>query len=92
MVAEFRGVRIEVFPREHMPPHFHVCYNSRHATYRIDNCELLEGSLGHREDKIVQYWYLKQGGKKAVEQAWKKTRPGDLQVGRYEGNIFDNRK
>jgi len=88
LIAKVEGVRIEVYPKEHMPPHFHVSYNGHHATYRIDNCELMNGSLGSKEDRIVKYYYLKQGGKKVLEKAWTNTRPGDRLVGEYTGNTF----
>ena len=88
LVKEIKGVRIEVYPKEHMPPHFHASCNGRHATYRIDNCELMNGSLGSKEDRIVKYYYFKQGGKKVLEKAWANTRPGDRLVGKYTGNTF----
>jgi len=82
LVEEIKGVRIDVYPKEHMPPHFHVSYNGHHATYRIDNCELMNGSLGSKEDRVVKYWF-DQSGKTKLEKAWNKTRPGDHTTGKY---------
>jgi len=81
-IARIGGVIIEVYSKEHAPPHFHVRYSGKNATYRIANCESLEGSLGANEDKIVKYWFEK-GGKDLLIEAWNKTRPGDCSVGKY---------
>jgi len=83
-ITRVGGVIIEVYSKEHAPPHFHVRYSGKNATYRIDNCERLEGSLGTNEDKIVKYWFKKGGGKDLLIDAWNKTRPGDCSIGMYE--------
>ncbi len=49
-VARIGNVVIKIYPREHMPPHFHVSHDDNEAIYRIDNCELIEGSLGSDDD------------------------------------------
>jgi len=82
-ITRVGGVIIEVYSKEHAPPHFHVRYSGKNAAYRIDNCERLEGSLGTNEDKIVKYWFKKEG-KDLLIDAWNKTRPGDCSVGKYE--------
>ncbi|MBC7348464.1 MAG: DUF4160 domain-containing protein [Candidatus Aminicenantes bacterium] len=82
-IARIGGVVIEVYSKEHPPPHFHVRYSGKNASYRIDNCERVEGSLGTKEDKIVKYWFEKEG-KDILIDAWNRTRPGDCSVGRYE--------
>ena len=83
-IARIGGVIIEVFSKEHAPPHFHVRYSGKKATYRIENCERMEGNLGREEDEIVKYWFNKGGGKSNLIDAWNRTRPGDCSVGKYE--------
>jgi hypothetical protein len=39
--------------------------------------------LGTNEDKIVKYWFKKEG-KDLLIDAWNKTRPGDCSIGMYE--------
>lgn len=88
-VARIGNVVIKIYPREHMPPHFHVTHDDNEAIYRIDNCELIEGSLGSDDDKIVKYWF-RQGGKSILEKVWENTRPGDCIVGTYQAGGHKN--
>lgn len=79
-LVEKRGeLSIHIYPREHAPPHFHVKSSDKEASYSIDSCELLNGTLGSRGDKIVKYFH-KQRKDKLIE-IWNKTRPGDCAVG-----------
>lgn len=85
-LARIGSVIIEVFSREHAPPHFHVIHSGKEATYKIHNCERMEGNLGNDEDKIVKYWF-KTGGKSSLVDAWNRTRPGGCSVGKYDDEI-----
>jgi hypothetical protein len=82
-IARIGGVIIEIFSKEHAPPHFHVRHSGKKATYIIENCERVEGSLGGGEDEIVRYWF-KGEGRSVLIDAWNRTRPGDCSVGKYE--------
>ena len=81
-VARIGGVIIKVFSNEHAPPHFHVNYSGKQASFRIENCDVLEGNLNNKEEKIVKYWF-KGEGKSNLIDAWNRTRPGDCSVGKY---------
>jgi uncharacterized protein DUF4160 len=81
-VARIRGVSIHIYSNEHAPPHFHVKCAEESAKYTIESCDRLEGGLGTREERIVQYWF-KQKGKAVLIEAWNRTRPGGCSVGRY---------
>ncbi|MBC7350160.1 MAG: DUF4160 domain-containing protein [Candidatus Aminicenantes bacterium] len=82
-IAQIDGFIIEVFPKEHAPPHFHVRHAGKRATYRIDNCDTLEGSLGTNGDKFVKYCFEKEGIKELLIEIWNRTRPGDCSIGKY---------
>ncbi len=82
LVARIEGVSIHVYSNEHPPPHFHVKYGGQKASFRIDTCDILEGSLGKRQNKIVKYWHEGQG-KPVLIKVWDQTRPGDDTVGVY---------
>ncbi len=88
-VTRIGKVIIKIYPCEHMPPHFHVIHDNNEASYRIDNCELIEGSLGSNDDKIVRYWF-RRGGKLTLKEIWDKTRPGGSIVGNNEANSSKN--
>ena len=39
------GMRVEIYPGEHAPPHFHVKSESINASFSIDDCSLLRGNV-----------------------------------------------
>jgi hypothetical protein len=80
-VARIGGVIIKVYSKEHAPPHFHVKYSGKQASFKIENCDILEGNLNNNEEKIVKYWF-KIGGKFNLIDAWNRTRPDDCSVGK----------
>ena len=44
-ISEFLGVVIEMFWRDHGPPHFHATYAEHEAIIEIRTCAVLRGSL-----------------------------------------------
>jgi len=38
-------IEIEVYPKEHAPPHFHITTPSFAVSCRIDDCSILSGSI-----------------------------------------------
>lgn len=82
LVDRIKNVSIYVHSNEHSPPHFHVKCSGMEASYRIQDCGLMEGTLGRKEDKIVKYWFDGIGKTKIIE-VWNNTRPGDCTVGKY---------
>jgi hypothetical protein len=54
----FFGIIIRMYyaPKEHNPPHIHVYYQNESATFKISDCELLEGSMPSRQTRMVQAW------------------------------------
>lgn len=79
LVNNVDGLKIEIFSNEHAPPHFHIRANGLHAVFSIIDCSLVQGEIGSREQKMVQWWY-KRSRKKLIE-FWNKTRPSDCKVG-----------
>ncbi|MDO9129145.1 MAG: DUF4160 domain-containing protein [Anaerolineales bacterium] len=55
-IAEFFGIVISMFYKDHAPPHFHAVYNQYEATIRIDPVRILEGSLPRRVQSLVFEW------------------------------------
>jgi hypothetical protein len=81
LVEHVRGLKIEVYPREHAPPHFHVRSAKVNASFSIANCERLEGYIPSFEELKVRYWY--KSAKPKLIDAWNATRPSDCPVGPY---------
>lgn len=57
LVGRVHGIKIEIFAREHPPPHFHIAGGGLDATFSITDCSLLEGSVSGRDQKLVKWWY-----------------------------------
>ena len=55
-VALFDGIKIEVFPNDHNPPHFHVTYSGARAVVDIQQLEIMEGSLPNKQFRSVVEW------------------------------------
>jgi hypothetical protein len=81
LVARVNGLRIEVFAKEHAPPHFHVRGGDVDATFSLESCEYLQGDVGCREKALIEWWY--QRSRKQLIQAWNSSRPSDCPVGDY---------
>lgn len=55
-ISAFYGIVIQMYFRDHLPPHFHVKYNGRHATFDINKLTLMGGSLPSKELRLVLQW------------------------------------
>ncbi len=55
-IAEFSGISIIMYQREHEPPHFHVTYGEFKAAVGIDPLRILKGSLPARIQRLVFGW------------------------------------
>ena len=57
-ISMFYGIIVRMYfaPGEHNPPHFHVYYQSYKASVDIRSCEIIEGNLPRRQQKLVLAW------------------------------------
>lgn len=74
-ISEFFGITIQMFYREHMPPHFHAVYGEYTALIQIDNLTLYSGKLPPRamglviewasihKEKLLDNWYVARNKK-----------------------------
>ncbi len=83
LVDRVRGLRIEVHPKEHPPPHFHVHGAGVDAALSIADCRLLAGELNGRDLRIVEWWFKRS--KALLASRWDETRPGDGRRGASGG-------
>ncbi|MBU2977499.1 DUF4160 domain-containing protein [Alteromonas sp. C1M14] len=83
LVERINSLKIEIYANEHPPPHFHVVTPNSKAAFRLDNCELIEGSLPNKEKRKVEYWFNNMKAKKALITVWNNTRPANCSVGKY---------
>ena len=79
LVGIVDSLRIEIYHNEHPPPHFHVRSNGINASFSILNCQLINGKIGNREHKLVEWWYARSRSK--LIKFWNDSRPSDCSVG-----------
>ena len=80
LVDVHKGLKIEIYPNEHPPPHFHVKSGGNKVSFSIEKCELLEGKIDGRQKALVEWWH-KRAKDKLIE-TWNNTRPSDCPVGK----------
>ena len=81
-VARFSGMKVEIFAREHPPPHFRVRTNEGTANFRIDSCEPINGNREVLECLgKIRKWH-RENKQKLIDK-WNETRPSDCPVGPY---------
>lgn len=80
LVATPRGLLIEMYINEHPPPHFHVTYQERTASFSILDCKCLqrECALERYQRQIKRWW---KNHRKMLEDKWNESRPADCPVG-----------
>lgn len=79
LVAKVNGLRIEVYAREHAPPHFHIKGGDVDATFSLIDGSWIDGRISGRERALVQWWY--QRSRSVLVKAWNESRPSDCPVG-----------
>ena len=55
-ISFFFGMILQMYWRDHAPPHFHVQYNEYEASISIATGELIEGKLPPTARRIVREW------------------------------------
>jgi len=55
-ISQFFGIVIQMFWREHAPPHFHALYAEHEALIDIRTLELIGGSLPRRALSLTLEW------------------------------------
>ena len=79
LVGHINGMRIEIYPKEHPPAHFHIRGGDINASFAIEDGRCLEGTIGGREQALVRFWY--KNARHTLIEIWNHTRPSDCQVG-----------
>lgn len=55
-ICTFRGIRIYINYRDHMPPHFHAEYGNDEVVVRIEDIEVDSGTIPHKQLKMLLGW------------------------------------
>ena len=55
-ISMFRGIKICIYWKDHMPPHFHAFYGSAEVLVSIEELEVLEGMMPSKQLKMLLGW------------------------------------
>lgn len=77
-VGSIDGLRVEIFAREHPPPHFRVFYQGESANFDVCSGEQLTAGLT-KWLRNIRTWH-RANRSKLVEE-WNRMRPSDCPVG-----------
>lgn len=58
-ISMFFGMIVQMYWRDHAPPHFHVLYNDFEASVSIATGEMIEGKLPPTARRLVKDWALR---------------------------------
>ena len=72
LIAEFDGIKVLMYYRDHDPPHFHVEYGEEEALLRIADMQIIAGNLPARVLRQVTAWA--QPRQAALALNWVKCR------------------
>ena len=81
-IAIVLGVRIIIYPKDHLPPHLHAKSAEHEAMISIVTGDVLEGSLPRAKLRAVQGWLARH--REEVAYVWREIR--EL---RYQGGMIE---
>ena len=69
------GVRIEIYSREHLPPHIHAKYNEYEALVDIRTGQIFRGNLPSKKLQVAQDWLNESNRRELVEKNFYELNP-----------------
>lgn len=80
-ISVFYGIVIQMFWKDHAPPHFHALYAEHEAQIDIRTLEVIRGELPSRALALVLEWAARY--RRALMENWKlceaKQKPNQIQ-------------
>jgi hypothetical protein len=55
-ISSFYGITVAMYFNDHAPPHFHVAYAGREASFRLSDLGVMEGEVQSRAALLVRQW------------------------------------
>ena len=71
----FHGILIQMYWRDHPPPHFHARYAEHRVTFGIESLTKLTGDFPTTQERLVLRWA--QEHQDELREAWKLCQIGD---------------
>ena len=78
-ISRFFGIIIRMYVElgaPHHHPHLYAYYQSAVGIYRIDQIELIEGTLDRREQRLVEAWMVLHQNE--LLENWERLQSGEL--------------
>ena len=69
------SIKIDIYSREHLPPHFHALYAEYEILIVIKTLETYTGSLPARQHKMVINWANNEAVKTFLLENFKRLNP-----------------
>lgn len=57
-ISRFHGITIQMFLKEHNPPHFHAFYGGDIAVFSIDTGQMIQGEFPSKKAALVTAWAI----------------------------------
>ena len=55
-ISTFRGIKICIYWKDHMPPHFHAFYGGAEVIVSINELEVIDGEIASKQLKMLIGW------------------------------------
>ncbi|MDK2946788.1 DUF4160 domain-containing protein [Geotoga petraea] len=55
-ICMFRGIKIYINYRDHLPPHFHCEYGEFNCIISIEDIEIINGDMPNKQLKMIYGW------------------------------------
>jgi hypothetical protein len=81
-IAIIAGVRVIIYPKDHLPPHLHVKFAEHEAMISIATGDVLEGSIPRAKLRAVLDWLA--ANREQVAYVWR-----EIRALRYQGGRID---
>ncbi|MGE0750655.1 MAG: DUF4160 domain-containing protein [Variibacter sp.] len=81
-IALVAGVRIIIYPKDHLPPHLHAKFAEQEAMISILTGDVLVGSLPRAKLRAVQDWLAAH--REHVAYVWE-----EIRALRYQGGMIE---
>jgi hypothetical protein len=81
-IALVSGIRIIIYPKDHLPPHLHAKFAEHEAMISIVTGDVLEGALPRAKLVTVQEWLARH--REQVAYVWR-----EIRAMRYRGGMIE---
>lgn len=55
-ISVFFGIKIQMYPDDHNPPHFHAKYGEFKASYEIETLQIIKGRMSPKANALIVEW------------------------------------